>query len=198
MASFSCFSDMCQQGLQFCEEQSQRCRSCIDFAEDCFKNNRHISNCSEYCLDTLTKNISETDRTILNCSTSDGSRWLPEEHHLLIESILTCIIVTGVAFCLLCKFQLLPDFIRNIYAIQKEKGTGKVIPVMDKNLEINMKQPLMCDQKEQETNSHEEKLKEVLVVNGECGFDQLKQIPNARKDDPSLCLSGCRFDPTTT
>ena len=76
---------------------------------------------------------------------SDGYRWLPEEHHLLIESILTCIIMTGVAFCLLCKFQLLPDFIKNIYALQKEKG--KVITVVDENLEMNMKQPLMSDQK---------------------------------------------------
>lgn len=53
--------------------------------------------------------------------------------------------MTGVAFCLISKFQLLPDFMKNIYAIQNEKG--KVIPVMDKNLEMNMKQPLMCDQK---------------------------------------------------
>ncbi|XP_076073632.1 uncharacterized protein LOC143045176 [Mytilus galloprovincialis] len=195
MASFSCFSDMCQQGLQFCEEQSQRCRSCIDFAEDCFKNNRHISNCSEFCLDTLKKNISETDRTILNCSASDGYRWLPEEHHLLIESILTCIIMTGVAFCLLCKFQLLPDFIKNIYALQKEKG--KVITVVDENLEMNMKQPLMSDQKEQEANNHDEKLKEVLV-HGKCGVDHHNQISNATKDDPSLCFSGRRADPTAT
>lgn len=52
-------------------------------------------------------------------------------------------------------------------------------------------------QLDQEANNHEEKLEEIRV-DGKCGFDHHNQIPNARKDDPSLCLSGCRVDPSTT
>lgn len=68
---------------------------------------------------------------------------------------------------------------------------------VDGRLEVNLKQPLISDQKEHEANNYEEKLEEIHA-HGKCGFNQHNQISNATKDDPSLCASGCRVGPVTT
>ena len=180
MPQFDCYEDICHVASQFCETVSEKCRNCKDYTGYCFINNKHISNCSTYCYDMLMKNMSlHTNSSMGRCATPDDDNF-SELHHLLIESFLVFIIIGIVVVICVFRCQLLPDILRRISPCTEPKSVAA-----DEKIELSVMQPFMPQGKDCQATVGDPQV-------SNCGFTKHNQIPNSRKDDPSLCLSGRR------
>lgn len=183
MSQFHCYADICRVGSQFCETVGEKCRDCRDFTEHCLKDNLHISNCSTYCYDMLMKNISlQANSSMGRCATPDDG-CLSDTHHLMIEVVLGFIIIGIVLGILLSRWQLVSEFMRRINGVLPSTEPKRVEP--GEKIDLSVMQPFIPQGKDCQVTVRDPQV-------STCGFTQHNQIPNSRKDDPSLCLSGRR------